>query len=281
MEVPGSRSGAENGSGSNRRAGPVGRSASSRIGSLVLWRRGSPPQGTGPFGPRRKTWKSRHLLSKVVSGTDSDGDTWTLQLFGPGSLTVVKQNDPTTGEPAALNSPTEINQIIVGGTDPNQSRLVGTVTKGPTGSDGQVFFQDLTELTSRSEILGAGNGLLAINMPNFWLGNTTPATSSTTPTTPAISIPDGVDTFRFGGVDTTHNQINPPASTAHERQLRGHPRPASARRDPDHHRQVDQQHPVGHRLRLDDADDHPARRDLRRLGPARPVPGQRDLRRRE
>jgi hypothetical protein len=161
--------------------------------------------------PAAEDLESRHLLSKVVSGTDIDGDTWTLQLFGRGSLTVVKQNDPTTGSPAALNSATEINQIIVGGTDPLHSRLVGHVTQGPNGN-GQVFFQNLLELTSRSEILGAGNGLLAINMPNFFLGNTTPTTATPSTTAPSIVVPDGVDTFRFGGVDTTH--IIPPSSSA-------------------------------------------------------------------
>ena len=80
--------------------------------------------------PAAEDLESRHLLSKVVSGTDIDGDTWTLQLFGRGSLTVVKQNDPTTGSPAALNSATEINQIIVGGTDPLHSRLVGPCHQG-------------------------------------------------------------------------------------------------------------------------------------------------------
>ncbi len=163
--------------------------------------------------PAAEDLESRHLLSKAVSGTDSDGDTWTLQLFGRGSLTVVKQPiDPTTSDsPAPLNSATEINQIVVGGTDPLHSRLVGRVTKGPMG-DGQVFFQNLTELSSRSDLLGAGNGLLAINMPNFFLGNTTP-TTATPSTTPSISIPDGVDTLRFGGVDTTHLQVTTPAST--------------------------------------------------------------------
>ena len=163
--------------------------------------------------PAAEDLESRHLLSKVVSGTDIDGDTWTLQLFGRGSLTVVKQNDPTTGSPAALNSATEINQIIVGGTDPLHSRLVGHVTKGPNGN-GQVFFQNLTELTSRTDTLGAGNGLLAINMPNFFLGNTTPTTATPSTTAPSIVVPDGVDTLRFGGVDTTHNQVTPPSSSA-------------------------------------------------------------------
>src|SRR6266511_6332775 len=83
--------------------------------------------------PAAEDLESRHLLSKVVSGTDIDGDTWTLRLFGRGSLTVVKQPiDPTTSDSLApLNSATEINQIIVGGTDPLHTRLVGHVTKGP------------------------------------------------------------------------------------------------------------------------------------------------------
>ena len=163
--------------------------------------------------PTAEDLESRQLLAAMVSGTDVDGDTWTLRLMGPGSLTVVKQNGPD-GTPAPLNSQTEINSITVGGTNPLQSRLVGTVKKGPNG-DGKVFFNTFTELENHSEHLsGVGLGLLAITMPNFWLGNTTPTTSTATPVTPAITIPDGVSTFKFGGVDTTHNQVNPPPSTA-------------------------------------------------------------------
>jgi hypothetical protein len=127
-------------------------------------------------------------------------------------MTVVKQNGPD-GMPAPLNSTTEINQIIVAGTDPLSTRLIGTVHKGPHG-DGKVFFNSFLEQQAHSEHLQTGLGLLAINMPDFWLGNTTPVGSSTTPTQPSIIIPDGVNTLNFGGVDTTHNQTNPPASTA-------------------------------------------------------------------
>ena len=157
--------------------------------------------------------ESRQLLAAMVSGTDVDGDTWTLRLIGPGSLNVVKQNGPD-GTPAPLNSKTEINSITVAGTNPLSSRLVGTVHKGPNG-DGKVFFNTFDELENRSDHLqGVGLGLLGINMPGFWLGNTTPASSTATPVTPSISIPDGVDTFKFGGADTTHNQVNPPPATA-------------------------------------------------------------------
>jgi hypothetical protein len=162
--------------------------------------------------PAAEDLESRQLLAAMVSGTDIDGDTWTLRLTGPGSLTVVKQNG-ADGTPAPLNSQTEINTIVVAGTNPLESRLVGTVRKSPTG-DGKVFFNNFNELEQHSEHLsGVGLGLLAINMPNFWLGNTFPAGSTTT-TPPAIAIPDGVSTLKFGGVDTTHNQVNPPPSTA-------------------------------------------------------------------
>jgi hypothetical protein len=134
------------------------------------------------------------MLSATVSGTDIDGDTWTLRLIGPGSLVVTKQNN------ASLNSQTEINQITIAGAEPLVTRLIGHVTKGPNG-DGKVFFQSLNELPSRSERLTGGQSFLSIVMPNFWLGTHTPST-----TAPAILIPDGVNTLKFGGVDTRQNQ---------------------------------------------------------------------------
>ncbi len=161
--------------------------------------------------PAAEYLEGRQLLSGVVTGMDSKGDTWTLKLIGPGALNVTKQND-SSGNPAPLNSATDINTITVAGTDPLASRLVGTV-KPAAGSDGKVYFQTFTQLGDNSERVSSGLGMLSISMPNFWLASTTPASSSTTtPTTPSMSIPDGVSTLKFGGVDTTHNQ--PPAATA-------------------------------------------------------------------
>jgi hypothetical protein len=156
--------------------------------------------------------EDRQLLSAVVSGTDIDGDTWTLRLIGPGSLVVVKQND-ANGNPQPLNSQSEINSITIAGGEPLVTRLIGTVHKSATG-DGKVFFQSLNELPSRSERLSGGQSMLSIVMPNFWLGNTTPVTSTTTtlPTPPSITIPDGVNTLKFGGVDTTHDRFTAPSS---------------------------------------------------------------------
>lgn len=158
------------------------------------------------------------MLSATVSGTDIDGDTWTLRLIGPGSLAVTKQNN------ASLDSTTEINQITVAGAEPLVTRLIGQVTKGPNG-DGKVFFQSLNELPSKTERLGGGQSLLSIVMPNFWLGTTTPVTSSTTtlPPAPSITIPDGVNTLDFGGVDTTHDIENLPSTNTSSGSTNPHP----------------------------------------------------------
>ncbi|WZO96700.1 hypothetical protein EP7_003705 [Isosphaeraceae bacterium EP7] len=141
-------------------------------------------------------------MSMTVSGQDVDGDTFTIRLVGPGDLRVVKQND-STGNPASLSSASLINEITVAGTNPQSSRLVARVNKAPTG-DGKVFFANLTQLSSRSLTAGNGNGLQSVDMPNFYLGDTDPATASVQGTPKAsIRIPDGVNTFRFGGADTT------------------------------------------------------------------------------
>ena len=151
--------------------------------------------------PSAECLEGRQLLSATVSGTDTAGDHWTLTLKGKGALQVVKQDD-STGNPGALNSATEIKSITVSGTDPRTSILTGTVTKAGSG-DGRVFFGQLTQITNHSDLNGSGLGLLAVNMPDFWLGYT----GSTTPTANApaaeINIPDGVNSLRFGGVDTT------------------------------------------------------------------------------
>jgi hypothetical protein len=158
--------------------------------------------------PAAEGLESRELLSKTITGADADGDTWVLKLIGPGDVRVVNQNGPD-GNPIALGQPAEISTITVAGANPLTTRLVGRVTKSPTG-DGKVFFQNLNELGGQSEGVSATNGIFAIDMPDFWLGHT----STTAPTAGAhaadISIPDGIITLRFGGVDTT---FTPPGGT--------------------------------------------------------------------
>jgi hypothetical protein len=151
--------------------------------------------------PSAESLEIRQLLSATVSGTDTAGDQWTLTLLGKGTLQVVKQDD-STGSPGALDSATEINSITVAGTDPRSSRLIGTV-KAAAGSDGRVFFNTLNEIPNHSDLLASGLGLLAINMPDFWLGYTGSAMAATGSPVAEINIPDGVNSLRFGGVDTT------------------------------------------------------------------------------
>lgn len=151
--------------------------------------------------PAAENLEHRQLLSGTVSGVNTEGDSWVLSLVGPGSIKVTKQND-VNGNATGLNDPSEINTITIYGTDPLASRLVGTVIPSGKGT-GQVFFQNLTEVSNTNDRGTGGNGLFAIDMPNFYLG----LTASTAPTTggaePAITIPDGTSTLDFGGVDTT------------------------------------------------------------------------------
>ncbi len=153
--------------------------------------------------PAAEDLEQRKLLSGTVSGINTEGDAWTLTLLGPGKIKVTKQPD-SNGNFTGLTDPSEINTITVYGTDPLRSRLVGTVVPSGKGN-GEVFFQNLTEVTNQDLHGTGGLGLLAIDMPQFYLGLTaaTAPTSTNGGTEPAISIPDGVATLDFGGVDTT------------------------------------------------------------------------------
>jgi hypothetical protein len=128
------------------------------------------------------------------------------------------------------NTPMDISTITVSGTVTTQSRLVGKVTFVPTGSDGRVFFQQLTIDNTgayghldpnlvRPRITTPQNGIAAVDMPRFWLGDTSgvaPTTNSNFHSAPGqfgsstpfklaggINAPEGINTLRFGGVDTT------------------------------------------------------------------------------
>src|SRR5208282_2982354 len=186
--------------------------------------------------PLAESLETRQLLSSLstvasatVSGTDTKGDRWTLTLYGPGTLNVVDQGG--NAFPQANNKPDDINTITVSGTITSESRLVGKVTYVPANSDGRVFFQQLTiDNTGEYGQLNPAlvhprastpqNGIAAVDMPNFWLGNTSgirptatsmfhsvyvPATSTSLffKSAGGINAPEGINVLRFGGVDTT------------------------------------------------------------------------------
>src|SRR4051812_22230674 len=139
--------------------------------------------------PSAEGLETRQLLSSLstvpsasVSGTDTNGDRWTLTLFGPGTLNVVDANGNAFTKETAT-TPADINTITVSGTVTSKGRLVGKVTHVATGSDGRVFFQNLRILptaqygaidqtTVGPRVATPQNGIAAVDMPNFWLGHT-------------------------------------------------------------------------------------------------------------
>lgn len=160
------------------------------------------------------------IPTATVSGTDADGDKWTLTLYGPGTMNVVDQNGNAFTR-ANADTPDLINTITVAGTVTHSSRLVGRVTKG-AGGDGKVFFQNLNiqnngaydqidpNWVQRRGTL-AQNGISLVDMPDFWLGRTSTAKPTTTSDIHSgfklaggISAPEGINVLRFGGVDVNY-----------------------------------------------------------------------------
>ncbi|WP_145268519.1 hypothetical protein [Tautonia plasticadhaerens] len=140
------------------------------------------------------------MLTTVLRGVDVDGDTWTLRLVGPGALQVVNQPGADGVTPVPLGQAGLIDTITYQGANPGETRLIGAVQRAP-GGDGRVFFENLVSPASAPPGPGIGVGILAIDMPDFWLGDTSPG--DTAQVQGMISIPDGVATLNFGGVDTT------------------------------------------------------------------------------
>ena len=186
--------------------------------------------------PTAESLETRQLLSSLstqvsasISGTDTKGDRWTLTLYGPGTLNVVDQNGNAFTQ-ATQTTPDDINTITVSGTVTSKSRLVGKVTYVPPGSDGRVFFQQLTIANTGAyghldpslvlpKITNPQNGISAVDLPNFWLGHTdtvAPSANSNFHSAPSlvgstpfklaggINAPEGINNLRFGGVDTTY-----------------------------------------------------------------------------
>ena len=129
----------------------------------------------------------------------------------------------TAFTPANQFTPDDISTITVSGTITAESRLVGKVTYVPANSDGRVFFQQLTiDNTGEYGQLNPAlvhprastpqNGIAAVDMPNFWLGETSGTAADRQVEFPCrafflaggINAPEGINVLRFGGVDTTY-----------------------------------------------------------------------------
>ncbi len=178
--------------------------------------------------PLAESLETRQVLSAystiptaTVTGTDADGDRWALTLYGPGTINVVDKTGAAFTK-ANADVPDLINTITVAGTVTSKSRLVGTVTPAASGSDGRVFFQNLNIQANgafsqidpnfvqrRGDI--AQNGIGLVEMPDFWLGNTSgakPTVSSQIHSgffiAGGITAPEGINVLRFGGVDVDY-----------------------------------------------------------------------------
>ncbi len=151
------------------------------------------------FRPGPDCLEGRQMLSTVYHGVDFDGDLWTLRLVGPGSLRVTNQPGTDGVTPVPIGEPGLIDTITVQGANPSKTRLIGVVEQA-AGGDGRVFFENLLSPASVSPGPGTGVGMLAIDMPDFWLGDTSPG--GTEQVQGRIDIPDGVVTLHFGGVET-------------------------------------------------------------------------------
>jgi len=172
--------------------------------------------GPGPVPKGSPTSRA----TAVVSGTDPDGAQWTLRLFGPGALNVVgSKGDVFTRSTQTLTE--SISTITVAGSISTETRLVGTVYPNPNNANARVYFENLIvtptgelgkiDLAQVSNFRTVQNGILAVDIPNFYLAQT----DTTKPSTPSqihtgamsaglIYIPQGVNTLRFGGVDVNY-----------------------------------------------------------------------------
>jgi hypothetical protein len=111
-----------------------------------------------------------------------------------------------------------INTITVAGAISSETRLVGKVYPNPNNRSDRVHFQNLVvtptgelgkiDVAQVSNFRTTQNGILAIDMPHFFMAHTEttkPSTASSIHTgamsAGEIFIPQGVNTLRFGGVD--------------------------------------------------------------------------------
>jgi len=121
---------------------------------------------------------------KIVSGTDAEGDAWTITVHGPGKV-IVTDTSPNDG---TLNS--DINTIQLVGTSINSTYVTANVVASPRS---QANLINSTEGQSNQVIyfnqLIANSGVRSIDLNGFVL---------TRQVTPAVSQPTGI--FLYGGV---------------------------------------------------------------------------------
>jgi hypothetical protein len=161
-------------------------------------------------------------LSAAVSGVDPDGASWTLRLYGPGTLNVLA-TDGTVFTSGTKDKVGSIQTITVSGSTTDRTRLVGTVYPNPTSGDARVYFENLnvgpTGMLGKIDAAQVNNfrqvqtGIKTVDIPDFYMARTQVASPSSSLPSPihssaaeagAILIPQGVNVLRFGGVDVNY-----------------------------------------------------------------------------
>jgi hypothetical protein len=111
---------------------------------------------------------------KIVSGTDREGDLWTITVHGPGRVIVTD----TTPNDGVLNDDIDTIQLV--GTNPNTTYVTGNVRASSTElTQGTIPFNELIDT----------KGVRSIQLNGFVL---------TDQVSPAVDTPTGI--FLFGGV---------------------------------------------------------------------------------
>jgi hypothetical protein len=113
---------------------------------------------------------------KIVSGTDREGDEWTITVHGPGKVIVTD----TTPNDGVLND--DINTIQLVDTSPTDTYVTGLVRDSPS---------ELTQGTILFNQLIATSGVKSIELNGFVLSDAV---------SPAVTTQTGV--FLYGGVQT-------------------------------------------------------------------------------
>jgi hypothetical protein len=138
-------------------------------------------------GPRQLSFLDND--GKIVTGTDRQGNAWTITVHGPGAVIV------TDATPADGMLDDDIDTIQIVDSNINTTFVTGTVVASPrVNTDGVVFFNHLI----------AQNGVNSIVLNGFTLTQTVlPPTNVPTAQNPAIFLPGGVRVLQFHDIDAS------------------------------------------------------------------------------
>ena len=141
-----------------------------------------------PIGSNPSVLKYLDNEGQVISGTDRQGDQWTITVHGPGAV-IVTDITPNDG---VLHD--EIDTIQIINSDPNKTYVTGQVVASSTViTDGTINFNHLT----------AEKGVHSILLNGFNLTNTTLPYTSGQPYNvgPEVYLPKGVQYLQFNNIE--------------------------------------------------------------------------------